>query len=199
MQQRAAFAHRPADDALQVGKRETRRNVADLLDPGGFERGAASGGEPRQFVDAVFGACEAAGAMRVVRASVRVEAVIARPDLGRRRAGPGEHRQHRARPVEDRVQPEQRVEVEPRAIVDIAAVEGEHAGLTHVEPGALQHPQLDGDVAQEDAREPGGRFRFRRPPAAARQALNHVDPASTLSCSKHEEHGQRYLKFLHLA
>ena len=96
--------------------------------------------------------------MGVVRARVRREAVLARRDV--RGRGFGEHRlqvahldthglEHCIRLVGHGVQTEQRVEVQPLAVVNVVTVEREHARLAHVEPGAAQDPELDGRVDDE--------------------------------------------------
>ena len=158
-------------------------NIAYLPDARRFEPGAVLLRQPGQLVDAVVGSDMAAGAMRVVRARVGVEAMAAGRDV--RCGGRGEHRLHlayagadgveeRLGPVRHRVQPEESVEVEPRAVVNILPVQGKHTRLAHVEPGAAQHPELDGGIEDEDVLEPGCRFDFRQAPAAAGQALDDI-------------------------
>ena len=145
MQAGAAFVYRPSDDALQVREREGFRNVSYLADALGFERGPAFLGEPWQFVESVLGLREVPGAILVVLARVGRKAVTARCNV--RRGRMDEHFLHLldlradrfeecARFVKDRVQLEQRVEIEPHAVVDVLAIEGEHPGFVHVDPGA---------------------------------------------------------------
>ena len=86
--------YRAANDALQWSQRKVRRDIADLLDTRRFELDAALGGEPRQLSDAVIGNDMIAGAVGVVRAFVRNEAVIARCDI--RCGGLCEHLLHLA-------------------------------------------------------------------------------------------------------
>ena len=141
----ASFVYRPSDDTLQVCEGEGLRDVPDLADARGFERGPAFLGEPRQLVDSVLGRGEVPGAMLVVPARVGRKAVTARGNV--RRGRMGEHflhlldlRSDRFEEctgfVKDRVQLEQRVEIEPHVVVDVLAIEGEDPGFVHVDPGA---------------------------------------------------------------
>ena len=42
--------------------------------------------------------------------------------------------------VKDGMQLEQRIDIQPNAIVNIVPVQGEHPGIAHVQPSAPQHP-----------------------------------------------------------
>ena len=110
-----------------------------------FSLGPAFLGEPRQLVDSVLGRGEVPGAILVVLARVGRKAVTARGNVRRGRMGErfvhlldlrADRFEECARLVKDRVQLEQRVEIEPHAVVDVLAIEGEHPGFVHVDPGA---------------------------------------------------------------
>ena len=151
--------------------------------PASLQLRTAIGPQPRKFADAVVRAYEVARAMRVVRAVVRGEAVIAGCDVGRN--GVRDQRLHlpclSADGVEERfgllehiVQLEQGVEIEPLPIVDIGPVQGHHRGIAHVQPRAAQHAKLERRVEDEDVLQPGGGLDLDQPPSAVRQALDHV-------------------------
>ena len=180
---RPALDDGPPDDALQPVQREVSRNVANLPDAPRGKAGAKIRRQPREFVEAVIGHGQIARAMGEVRARVRREAVLARRDV--RGRGFGEHRLQVAhlgahglepciRLVGHGVQTEQRVEVQPLAVVDVVAVEREHARLAHVQPGAAQDPELDSRVDNEHLLQPRRRLDLDQAPAGAGQALEHV-------------------------
>ena len=159
------FTYCAVNDALRWGQRKVGRNIADLLDTCRLELHAALGAEPRKLVDAVIRHAPIAGAVGVQRTLVRDEAVLARRDV--RCSGFCEHRVHRAylrtdgvqeraRLVEHRVQLEERLEIEPHAVVDVVPVEREYPGIANVESRAAQHPDLDGHIEDEDVLEPCG-------------------------------------------
>ena len=177
------FPHGPANDALQPGERKFVRDVPDFFNARIFQLRTAAGHQPRKFADAVVRADAVARAVRVVRALVRGEAVVAGRDVGRN--GVRDQRLHLPCPpadgVEERfgllqhiVEFEQRVQVEPLAVVDIRPVQGHHRGIAHIQPRAAQHAKLEGCVKDEDILQPGGGLDLDQPPAAARQALDDV-------------------------
>ena len=182
------------DDALQPVQREVVRNVANLFDALGCEAGAQIRRQPRELVEAMIELGLIARAMGVVRTQIRRVAVIARGDVRGRRSG--EHRLQVSYLAADRfescaglvghgVQPEQRVEIQPLAVVDVVPVEREHASLAHVEPGAAQDPELDRCVDDEHVLEARRRLDLHQPPAAVRAgARSRRRGPAPASCTK---------------
>ena len=84
--------------------------------------------------------------------------------------------QKRLRLIENGMQLEQRVEVEPFAVVDIVPIQSEDAGCAHIESGAPQNPELNGNIEDEDILEPCSGLDLDQPPTTTRQALDHVCP-----------------------
>ena len=145
----AIFLHGPANDALQVAERIIRRNVPDFFYPRLLQLPAAVASQPGQFADAVIGPDEIPRAMRVVRAVVRREAVFSWRDL--RSGTRPEHGQHLPDPstygflerfgfVRERMPSEQRIEIEPDAVINVVPVERDHLHFANVKAGAAQHP-----------------------------------------------------------
>ena len=170
---------------MQRGERKVWRDVPDLLDALGYQGIAAFSAQPGQFVEAMFGANDVARAVRVVRTRVRLEAVIARPNI--RWRTPLDHLLHllnagddgiqkRLRLIQNGMQLEQRVEVEPFAVVDIVPIQSEDAGCAHIESGAAQNAELNGNIEDEDILEPCSGLDLDQPPTTTRQALDHVCP-----------------------
>lgn len=183
VQRCAAFANGLADDALKSGQREVSGNLTNLLDPGRHELHTAPRVKPGKLVDAVIRMDRMPGAMSMVRALVGLETVATRSDV--RRGRPGQHALHlpdlrfhgvavRLRLVENRMKPEQGLEVECHAVMDVVPVERQHPGIAHVQSGALQHPELDGGIAHEDVLQPGRRFHLDQAPAPSGKPLDHV-------------------------
>ena len=121
--------------------------------------------------------------MRIVRAFVRGEAVVAGRDVGRNGVRyqrlhlpclPPDRVEERFGLLQHVVQLEQSVEVEPLTVVDVGPVQGHYCGLAHVQPRAAQHTKLEGCIEDENVLQPGGGLDLDQPPAAARQAFNHV-------------------------
>ena len=179
------FLHGLANDALQVAERIIRRNVPDFFYARFLQLPAAVASQPGQFADAVIGPDEIPRAMRVIRAVVRSEAVISWRHL--RSGTRPEHGQHVPDPstygflkrvglVRERMSSEQRIEIEPDAVINVVPVERDHLHFANVKAGAAQHPELDGHIENEDVLEPGGGFDFTQPPAAAGQTFEDVDP-----------------------
>ena len=162
---------------------EVLRDVPHFLNAGGLQIRPALAPKPRQFANAMVGPSGIAGAVRVVGAGVGREAMVARRDV--RRLGLGEHGPHRLRLfanallqrnglVENRMQLEQRIDIQPNAVVHIAPVQGEHSGIAHIQPRAPQHPQLHGHVLNEEVLEIDGGLDLHQPPTALRQPLQHI-------------------------
>ena len=84
--------------------------------------------------------------------------------------------QKRLRLIQNGMQLEQRVEVEPFAVVDIVPIQREHPGFAHIESGAAQDPELERNIEDEDILEACSGLDLDQPPTAARQALDHVRP-----------------------
>ena len=89
------------------------------------------------------------GAVRVVRAFIRFEAVLT--GLNIRREVCGKHSLHFCDACSDAFQKvvgfvengmkfEQGVKVEANSVVDVFAVERQHSGVSYIKPGATQHP-----------------------------------------------------------
>ena len=81
----------------------------------------------------------------------------------------------RSRVIQNGMQLKKFVKVEFTAVVDVAPIEGEHAGLPHVQPGAPQHPELHGGIKNKVRLELGGGLDLDQPPAALRQPFEHID------------------------
>ena len=155
------------------------------MDAGRLQLGVATGAQPRQFGDAVGRPRDVAGAMAVVGASVWIVAVVARSDG--RRLGPCERGAHcPCLPtdaveqcgclVQHRMQLEQRIDIQLRAVVDIAPVERKHGGFPHIHPNATQHPKLNGDVQHVNVLGSGGGLHLHQSPTAVGQPFQHVVP-----------------------
>ena len=122
--------------------------------------------------------------MRKERAVVRRSAVLAGADVRRLRlAQHGLHVGHlradgvmqRSRVIHNGMQLKQLVKVEFTAVIDVIPIEGEHTGLPHVQPGAPQHPELNGGIKNKVLLELGGGFDLDQPPTAPRQPFEHID------------------------
>ena len=78
----APLPHRRAHNPLQMVEGETSRDVLDFVNAGLVQVSAEGTAQPGQFRDAVVRLGQVAGAMRVVRAVVRGEAMVAGGDGG---------------------------------------------------------------------------------------------------------------------
>ena len=79
---------------------------------------------------------------------------------------------------------EQRMEIEPDAVVDVVTVERDHFSFANIDASAAQHPQLNGHVNNEDILEPISGFDFTQSPAARRQLLQDVGPDKYILVAK---------------
>ena len=52
--------------------------------------------------------------------------------------------------LHERMKAEEAAQVQVLTVVHIVSVEGEYTGFAHIEPGTLQHPDLNGEVSDKD-------------------------------------------------
>ena len=180
----APFQHRLACGSLPKVEGEVLRDVRDVADACRLQLGEEALVLVGQLLDAVgWLVMDAVG---VVFAVVWLGAMGPGSDGGR--FVPGEHRAHLPHLgadaveqcrgfVQDGMQLEQRMDVQACAIVDVAPVQRQHAGFPHVQTGAPQHPQLDGDVQHMDVTGIENGLHLHQPPTPVRQPFQHIGPS----------------------
>ena len=130
-------------------KWETIWDIAHFGNAHGFEFFTAVDPDTVQFADAVFGLWDVSCAVLIVWADIRFQAVLTGRDVWR--GVSGKHGVHlgyigpnafeqRIRLVEHRMEPEQGVYVESNPVIDVIAVEREHARIPHIKSGCLAAP-----------------------------------------------------------
>ena len=124
-----------------------------------------------------------ASAVIVVGAVVRDEAMVSRWDVrGIVSLQSGEHGRdltiqgvlETSHLLHERMKAEEAAQVQVLTVVHIVSVEGEYTGFAHIEPGTLQHPDLNGEVSDKDLLGARSRLDLDQSPSTFWQALDDV-------------------------